>query len=180
MLSGCWAGNTIDPVPCGDVTLYCPPVSLAPVTVTPGYYTAPATGVVTNSTNTMGQRVECPPGYYCAGGVQTPCPPGTFQSGLRKTSESDCRSCLLGFFCPAGTAAPVPCGNDTVYCPPGSKEPLLAGPGLFTDGAPGGRSTVELCGPGTYCPGDGTQLPMCMWTVFSVLIASLCVPADTV
>jgi hypothetical protein len=131
------------------------------MTVTPGYYTAPAAGVVTNSTNTMGQRVECPPGYYCVGGVQTACPPGTFQSGVRKTSEGDCRVCPSGFYCPAGTAAPVPCGADDVYCPLGSRVPLTAGPGFFTDGAPGGRSTVEPCGPGSYCPGDGTQGVAC-------------------
>jgi hypothetical protein len=149
------AGTTIDPVPCGDVTLYCPSVSLAPLTVTAGYYTAPAPGVLTNATNTMAQRLECPAGSYCTGGVQLPCPAGTFQSGLRKTSAADCRTCIAGYYCPPATSTPVPCGNDTRYCPEGSPQPLLAGPGQFTDGVPGSRSSSFPCQAGSYCLGDG-------------------------
>jgi hypothetical protein len=147
--------GTEDPIPCGDVTLYCPPVSLAPLPVPPGYYTAPAAGVVTNATNTMALRLDCPVGAYCVGGVLIQCPAGTFQGGTRKISLSDCRRCNAGGYCPLGSAAAVPCGPDTKYCPAGSAAPLDAGPGYYTEGVVGSRSSAVQCAPGTYCPGDG-------------------------
>ncbi len=57
----------MNPVPCGNATVYCPVGSLAPVAVLGGYYSAPAVGVVTNATNIMAQQLDCPAG--CVGGA---------------------------------------------------------------------------------------------------------------
>ena len=55
-------GTTINPSPCGNATVYCPVGSLVPVAVQGGYFSAPATGVVTNATDIMAQQLDCPAG----------------------------------------------------------------------------------------------------------------------
>ncbi len=115
---------TVSPQPCGNVTVYCPTGSLEPTLVTDGYYTAVASGVATNAANIMAQAVECPAGSYCSGGVRQLCPPGTFQSSLRQSNVSSCDACAPGGFCQEGSSGPLPCGNDTVYCPAGSTAPV--------------------------------------------------------
>jgi hypothetical protein len=55
-----------------------------------------------------------------------------------------------------GSAAPMPCGSPTLYCPSGGAAPLVAGLGFYTDGGtPTQRSVRMQCAPGQYCPGDG-------------------------
>ncbi len=53
---------------------------------------------------------------------------------------------------------PLPCGNDSMYCPLGSSAPLEAGPGHYTDGPPGYRSSRVVCPLGHYCPGNGSAV----------------------
>ncbi len=120
----CFTDATVNPQPCGNATVYCPTGSLEPTLVTDGYYTAVAAGVATSATNIMAQAVECPPGSYCSGGVRQLCPPGTFQSSLRQSNLSSCALCVPGGFCQEGSSGPLPCGNDTVYCPAGSTTPV--------------------------------------------------------
>jgi hypothetical protein len=151
------ADGTAAPLPCGNVTVYCPPGSTAPTPVVLGYYTAPA--APTSATDVMAMAVECPAGYYCAGGVRTACPAGTYQGGTRRAVLGDCRVCTAGGFCPPASAVPTPCGNDSVYCPTGSSAPSPAGPGYFTEGNLGGRVARSACDPGSYCPGDGAAYP---------------------
>ncbi len=53
---------------------------------------------------------------------------------------------------------PLPCGNDSVYCPGAQGAPLLVSAGYYASaGAPGARTDRTECPPGQYCPGDGHQ-----------------------
>ena len=139
------------PIPCGNVTVYCPVGSSGPVPVAVGYYSGPDSAAVDSKESAL----ECPPGAYCVGGVRVLCPPGTFQSGVRKSNISDCAVCTAGGWCGQGVASPSLCGNDSVYCPVGSSQPVPAGSGYFTQGFSGSRSSKALCDPGWYCPSDG-------------------------
>jgi hypothetical protein len=54
------------------------------------------------------------------------------------------------------SSSPILCGNDTVYCPAGVGQPLVAGQGYYTDGASSLTRSARLpCPAGSYCPGDG-------------------------
>lgn len=138
-------GATEVPEPCGGVTVFCPAGSLAPTPVTDGYYTAVSAGMTTNATNTMAQAVDCPAGSYCNSGVRHYCPPATFLGGSRRFSLSSCEGCTAGGFCSEGSSRPLPCGNDSVFCPAGSAAPsegachcMNGGPcELRVGGAPG-------------------------------------------
>jgi hypothetical protein len=147
------AAATVSPLPCGNATVYCPVGSQGPTAASPGFYTAAA--APTNATDVMARAVECPPGSYCLGGVRFPCPAGTFVGSNARSSVTECRTCTAGGYCPAGSGAATPCGNDTVYCPAGSVAPVTAGQGYFTEGTVGSRVGRVLCDPGYFCPGDG-------------------------
>ena len=105
--------------------MYCPVGSLSTVAVADGYYSAPAVGVVTNATDIMAQQVECPTGFYCAYGMRTACPAGTYQPSTGKSSVADCNPCSAGGYCPSGSSVSIPCGSDSVYCPGGASAPLV-------------------------------------------------------
>ena len=85
---------TVVPRSCGNASVYCSQGSLAPVVVTPGYYT---TGGATSATQT--QQNECPSGYYCTAGVASPCPAGTYRSITRAATVADCAACTAGYYC---------------------------------------------------------------------------------
>jgi hypothetical protein len=155
----CHAAVTVDPMPCGNVTVYCPAGSESPTWAPLGTYTTAGAGVATNATDIMSQALDCPAGHYCVDGVQRACPAGTFLGTTRRSNVSDCRTCTAGGYCPAGAAAPTPCGNDTVYCPTTSTQPLVAGLGYYTEGVPGARIGRVPCEPGSFCPGDGRAYP---------------------
>jgi hypothetical protein len=93
--------------------------------------------------------------YYCINGTRFGCPAGTFQGSTRKSSVSDCAACNAGGYCGVASAAPAPCGNDSVYCPSGSSVPLPVGPGYYSTGFVGARSSRAQCPAGQFCPGDG-------------------------
>ena len=61
---------TAKQVPCGSASLYCPAKSSAPVAVSSGYY----------STADQSSQERCNAGSYCSGGVQSPCPRGSYQT----------------------------------------------------------------------------------------------------
>ncbi len=153
----CRAGATAAPYPCGNVTVHCPAGSLTPTPVSPGFYTAAV--AATNTTDVMARAIECPPGSFCSGGVRRPCPEGTFVGSSLRTNVSECRTCTAGGYCPAGSAAATPCGDDTMYCPSGSTAPMTAEPGYYTEGAVGNRVARVQCDPGLFCPGDGHAHP---------------------
>ena len=123
----------------------------------------------------------CPPGHYCPEGSSSPiqCPPGTNSSALGLTSESDCpscvkgyycplsgtvlatRKCLAGYYCPSGTANPT--DDDTLvcptgsYCPVGSDYPIACPAGTYQDER--GNNTCKACLSGHYCE-VGTTTPV--------------------
>ncbi len=121
---------TVIPQPCGNVTQYCPSGSTAPTPVMDGYYAAAAPGATTNATDIMALALDCPPGSYCSSGVRHLCPSGTFQNDFRQSNASACEVCAPGGFCPEGSSGPLPCGNDTVYCPAGAAAPIKGVPRL--------------------------------------------------
>ncbi len=53
--------------------------------------------------------------YFCVNGTKFGCPAGTFQSNIRKSLASDCGTCTPGGYCGNASAAPINCGNDSVY-----------------------------------------------------------------
>ena len=67
------SGGTVTPLPCGNVTVYCPLGSAAPQTVSPGYYTNGS-----SPASKTGQLL-CPAGAYCSGGLLTYCTAGSFR-----------------------------------------------------------------------------------------------------
>ncbi|CAE7848148.1 CIPK24, partial [Symbiodinium necroappetens] len=124
-------------------------------TAKPGeWYIMDATGqcVAAFGTSATEPTVQkCPPGFYCAGGLEPPrscssgdhCPVGT---GLQD------RSCPLGFYCPipAADVRPCPAGG---HCPRGAQSPQACQAGRF---CPPGEDA--LCPKGHYCP-YGTEAP---------------------
>ncbi len=55
---------------------------------------------------------DCPPGLYCAGGLATPCPAGTFNPFTRATDASQCLPC------PADTYNPGNGSSSVAQCLP--------------------------------------------------------------
>jgi len=49
--------------------------------------------------------------------------------------------------------SPIPCGNNTVYCPAGSSRPTAVSSGNYTLGgtSDAGRTAEEVCPKGRYC-----------------------------
>jgi len=130
--------------PCGGVDRFCPAGSSSPTPVSPGHFT---TGGASSATRT-GQS-PCPPGVFCVGGHQTPCPAGRYGSAAAET-RPDCEGgCAPGHYCPQGSTSPTQrrCGGSGVFCPAGSALPLAAAAGWYTVGglttADGGQTAAE-------------------------------------
>ena len=79
-------------------------------------------------TSTLGNTAcdECIRGSFCPNGTANPvaCPAGTFgnRSGLR--SGNQCVTTLAGYYSPAGSSEPQPCGGSSLYCPGNTGKPL--------------------------------------------------------
>ncbi len=115
----------------------------------------------------------CAPGFYCPAGSTradaVACPAGRVgaQAGLSSASCSplcdratglcvDALSeCPQGSFCGPASAAPLPCGGPSVYCPRGSPAPLPVSAGFYSDG---GGARQRACPRGSYCAG-GLKMP---------------------
>jgi hypothetical protein len=148
------AGGTATPLPCGNVTVYCPEGSSAPAVAAAGYYTAPESSAFAIV------ALVCPPGSYCSGGERRYCPAGTYQGGVLASNVANCSACLGGGIrCPPGTDSPKECGSDIYYCPLGGMDPLRAGAGNYTLGASGFKFAAAVCPLGAFCPGDGESYP---------------------
>ena len=107
----------------------------------------------------------CPKGHYCVGGIQRPCPQGTYGSDTGLASHQCSGVCFAGYYCPQQSIHPVPCpdghwcdGNSSVPCPAGR----YGEPGTKTSSTPGYTHTKSSllgtdacsgsCDPGHYCP----------------------------
>ncbi|KAF1318262.1 hypothetical protein FI667_g14083, partial [Globisporangium splendens] len=72
-----------------------------------------------NRTGTVDpSNYDCPPGYYrlLAESDPKPCPAGTYRSLSGGTKAEDCKACVGGSHCSAGTVQPIICDSKT-FCP---------------------------------------------------------------
>ncbi|XP_040122781.1 signal peptide, CUB and EGF-like domain-containing protein 1 [Oryx dammah] len=125
--------------------------------------------------------VDCPAGYYCPLGTQSPtqhpCPRGTFRERPGARSTQDCRPCPAGQFCSdSGAGKRFPDGPCSAgyYCPPGQTSATPSSfqcpPGFSCpEGSPQPRAcengtfqpreaqgSCEPCPAGFYCQASGT------------------------
>ena len=131
-----------------------------------GYY------CVEGSRSSRPSNGHCPAGSYCPEGSAspTPCPPGTFANETLNQNESDCNTCLQGFYCSGydNTDVDGPC-TEGYYCPPGqtqaapnefvcpvghfclqqSSEPVRCPSGYYQNET--GQSSCRKCTSGYYC-----------------------------
>lgn len=169
--------------PCGNSSVYCKTGSFEPSLVHLGFYgiftgTDAGTRTQFDTQNlTFSAEIPCEKGYYCTGGVKTPCPPGTY-GGREGLFSSNCSGyCARGHYCPSylepfyfphapkTTIWPLhphirandyKCGDVTQYCPSGAFFPITVTGGFYTMG--GGkdnhtRYSQRICPPGSYCTG---------------------------
>jgi len=131
----CPAGTTDEPIDCPR-GLFSPAGATDELQCTTdwplGYYQDPKSG----------KLVQCPTGSYCAEGIRTPCPPGTYN---RKKGQSSIDSCL---WCPSGSY----CDSTVLVkpCPLGTHNPLTK---------QSSASSCRKCPPGTYCNKKGLSAP---------------------
>lgn len=137
---------------------------------TEGYFCARGS----NSSN----PVMCKAGHYCPAATprEQPCPAGTFNPGMGKTSILNCQNCTGGYYCPLQAMTEVifkcmqgyycPSGsihNDTIsctlghYCESGSPRPIPCPAGQYQDET--GSYRCKKCPEGFYCPADGVITP---------------------
>ena len=112
-----------------------------------GYYCNATFAPVTNHT-----AFPCPEGYYCLNGTeyaeQYPCSTGTFNNVTGRKSQSECTTCLGGYYCgQKGLSYPNTLCSEGYFCKEGAK---ISTP---KDGA-----TANICPLGHYCP-VGTANP---------------------
>ena len=114
----------------------------------------------------------CPVGSFCPGGVETPCPLGTFGVRPGKVSQFEaCENCPAGTFqpsfratspaacvaCSAGSFSAAPASPSCTACAPGTANPLVGqtapqsclpcSPASFT-GLPGQGACTSTCPAG--------------------------------
>jgi len=105
----------------------------------------------------------CEAGYYCPGGVKTPCPAGTSSSATNQIDRSTCTPCSSGYYstanssicsiCPTGSF----CENGiAAKCPTGTYSPqtgllkcLTCQDGTYSTSA--GKTACSTCSSGGYC-----------------------------
>ena len=102
-------------------------------------------------------RVVCPAGHYCQADSQSPekCPVGEFSYKLGLTAETECLSCLPGYYCPTSgikEKGEMSLCSAGYYC----KEAAFIG---TPETDPTGASRYGPCPPGHFCP-SGTAEPI--------------------
>ena len=103
------------PVRCDDPTGWCPSAAASPIAVKQGWKS-----VILSTKGGGGFDGEeaCTAGNFCMAGVAQPCTPGWYCATPGLSAPTGL--CPSGFYCPIGTATPLPCGAASVYCPAGS------------------------------------------------------------
>lgn len=177
----CPVGSTSpDEIPCGSIHVFCPVASSEPIPASSGWKTVTlldgdngaANNIKTVINGTLSEtqlgvyynkdvtvrssEVLCSPGHYCIGGVEYPCPLGTYgnASGLQ-TSHCTGR-CVPGEYCPEGSVVPTLCPKGS-YCPTGEVY-FKCPPGVY--GAMRGAKAPTCsgkCAIGFYCPSGSTS-----------------------
>ncbi|CAL8373179.1 unnamed protein product, partial [Gadus morhua 'NCC'] len=125
--------------------------------------------------------LPCPAGHYCPRGSPEPlpCPVGTIKDSQGGVTMEACRPCPPGLYC-AQPALTQPTGQCTEghYCPEGqtcgTPKQHVCQPGHHCEKGsvretacqPGryqpreGQGSCETCPAGSYCPDQGTTLPV--------------------
>ncbi|XP_073898930.1 uncharacterized protein [Castor canadensis] len=175
----------------------CPPGSQEPWPCSPGQYQdkpgqsfckmCPAGKSCPFVIQEQGARpmgpVDCPAGYYCPLGTQSPtqhpCPGGTFREKPGARSIKDCRPCpagqfcadsgagkrlpdglcSTGYYCPPGQTSATPMSfrcPQGFYCPEGSPQPRAYENGTFQPQE--AQSSCEPCPVGFYCKASITGM----------------------
>ena len=102
--------------------------------------------------------IPCAKGYYCAAGVQTACPGGTFSNKDYLTASTQCAQCPAGYYCPSASILPIICPegqfclqSSSTYtnCPAGTYSPY--------EGVTNSGDCIQ-CPVGYYCTA-GVQIP---------------------
>ena len=114
---------------CGAVDRLCP-IGSADNTarVHPGYFSLPESAPEDQRSGEM----RCGPGFWCREGKRFLCAPGVYGDAYGYTAPTCTAPCPEGYFCPAGTVIPKPCGAVDFYCPLGSSLPLRVTMGYHT------------------------------------------------
>jgi hypothetical protein len=130
----CGVGEiTSTPTKCGGPTKICPEGSTKSADVHPGYYSIGYEDEEDEDPNLKrSSEVRCGPGFWCANGTKRKCAPGVYGTSFGLLVPECDAICPQGFFCPAGTVSPVPCGRVDRFCPIGSSEPLEVQKGYHT------------------------------------------------
>mmetsp|Transcript_2593 Transcript_2593/g.3535 ORF Transcript_2593/g.3535 Transcript_2593/m.3535 type:complete len:1916 (-) Transcript_2593:156-5903(-) len=109
----------------------------------------------------------CDEGHYCIQGIRHPCPRGVYGASKGLSTPHCSGVCDPGYYCPDRSTSPrgssmvtsprrdeLVCGNDTVFCPVGSRWPQAVAVGYYTTGGVedgSTRSAEARCDPGSYC-----------------------------
>lgn len=97
---------------------------------------------------------RCEKGHYCFAGAKFPCDAGFYGAKEGLTSKTCSGPCPAGYFCPSGTDDPHhhPCGNETLYCPVQSSQPLVIPLGSYGIGrSVTTQDAIVKCPAGYYC-----------------------------
>ncbi|XP_063762752.1 SCO-spondin isoform X2 [Eleginops maclovinus] len=123
----------------------------------------------------------CPPGHYCPPGtpLPLPCPVGTIQSSMGRSTVEACQQCpqghychqrgktvpsgwcAEGYYCPEGQSAERPQKNLCSvghYCEKGSVKQTACLPGSHQ--LRQGQGSCETCPAGFHCPDQGMTKPL--------------------
>ncbi|XP_071958738.1 uncharacterized protein [Antedon mediterranea] len=168
---------------------YCPEGSAEGLLCHKGYYCPAGTendqdnpcpgGTFTEEEGATSQDFckDCPAGYYCTSGTDTPLPclQGTYNPSIGQNALTDCRNCTAGSACTrTGLVEPDSVCEPGYYCPEGLDDPFTypCPAGTYTDyhnltasfqcdpcpvqfacpiGTGGVNQAPEECAPGYYC-----------------------------
>ncbi|KAF0700134.1 Aste57867_9322 [Aphanomyces stellatus] len=165
----CPGFNRIQPVLCPAGFVCSKPQLASPnLQCPPGYYCV--AGRLTSDpfrNDTTLRPYPCKAGTYCLGGVVSDdvvagnynfaqnCTVG-FYCEIASFSPKGIGMCPPGFYCPAGTAVPIPTPKGSFAALNGTVQAALCPPSYY---APTIESTTCYpCPPGTTCPQDGTAV----------------------
>ncbi|CAH1789583.1 unnamed protein product [Owenia fusiformis] len=116
------------------------------------------------------QCMDCPPKYYCLGGLGEPhgfCAPGYYCNGSQSQVNPPDFICPIGNYCPEGSDRPTPCPEGTMSNGLGNTN--------FSD--------CDPCKPGRYCTPlssqNGISLP-CSAGFICLIGSNVPNPTDTV
>lgn len=141
---------------CGGVNKFCPEGSYEPQTVPSGSYSIPVSAPV----DIRQGATVCEPGFWCSGGVRTPCPIGRYGSTSGLTVGTCTGECDAGFYCPAGSASSQQeeCGQGdfpaSMYCPQGTQQRVSVPANHYSvplNKPPSQRSGSKPCEPHYVC-----------------------------